>query len=197
MEQETGIKALNLSEKFPLITTFTIISIAMLLAGIPKFFPYGYYTLLRLVVCGTSCCIAYAAFSAEKKSIGVPSILVAVLFNPMIPIHLDKDMWVVLDIIVAIFFVITIFGLNCWYDRGKYSKTCSPPETALPGIKCPDCGRSDCIIRLDAPTNESTKKYTDAWEALAQLGMFMGVCRHCGVALKICLEAGRAAHLFK
>jgi len=84
----------------------------MLFAGIPKFFPYGYYTLLRLIVCGTSGYIAYFAFEEEKRFIGVLSILVAILFNPIIPIHLAKDAWIIIDFITAIFFAITIFALR-------------------------------------------------------------------------------------
>jgi len=97
---------------FPPTTIPVLISILMLFAGIPKFFPYGYYTLLRFVVCGTGGYIAYFAFEEEKRFIGFLSILVALLFNPIIPIHLAKDVWVVIDFITTIFFAITIFTLR-------------------------------------------------------------------------------------
>lgn len=84
----------------------------MLLAGIPKYFPYGYYNLLRLVVCGTGIYIAYYLFAEEKKFIGFLSALVVLLFNPIFPVHLDKDAWVLIDFIVAIFFGISIFALR-------------------------------------------------------------------------------------
>lgn len=100
------------TKEFPPTTIPTIISIIMLFAGIPKFFPYGYYTLLRFVVCGTGAYIAFYSFEEESKIIGSISILVALLFNPIILVHLDKDTWVVIDFIVAIFFSITIFVLR-------------------------------------------------------------------------------------
>lgn len=103
---------MSAKKEFPPTTIPTIISILILFAGIPKFFPYGYYTLLRLAVCGTGGYIAYFAFEEEKKVTGCLSILVALLFNPIIPVHLDKDVWVVIDFVTAVFFAITIFVLR-------------------------------------------------------------------------------------
>ena len=100
------------NKKFPPTSIPTAISIVMLFAGIPKFFPYGYYTLLRLVVCGTGAYIAYFSFEEERKLIGYLSVVIAFLFNPIFPVHLDKEAWVIIDFIVAIFFGITIFALR-------------------------------------------------------------------------------------
>ena len=110
--KERQIIKKSTKKQFPPTTIPTLISILMLFAGIPKFFPYGYYTLLRFVVCGTGGYIAYFAFEEEKRFIGFLSILVALLFNPIIPIHLAKDAWVVIDFITTIFFTITIFTLR-------------------------------------------------------------------------------------
>ena len=65
--------------------------------------PYGYYTLLRLVVTGVS---LYAAFGLlEKGSVNFWVMLaIAVLFNPLIPVHLSKEIWIPIDIIVGIYF---------------------------------------------------------------------------------------------
>ena len=104
-------------KSYPPTTIPTTISIVMLFAGIPKFFPYGYHNLLRLVVCGTGVYIAHFSFESKKKFIGFLSVLVALLFNPLFPIHLDKDAWVLIDLIAAIFFAISIFALKI--DRDK------------------------------------------------------------------------------
>ncbi|MDA1284761.1 MAG: hypothetical protein O3C61_07530 [Proteobacteria bacterium] len=68
--------------------------------------PYGYYTLLRLVVTGVS---LYAAFGLlEKGSVNFWVMLaIAVLFNPLIPVHLSKEIWIPIDIIVGIYFAAT------------------------------------------------------------------------------------------
>ena len=88
-----------------------LIVIAMLLLGILDF-PYAYYTLLRIVVTVVS---AFAAFNAFDKG-HQPWIIifgaVAILFNPIIPIYLDKDTWVVIDLIVAGLFGVSAFVLE-------------------------------------------------------------------------------------
>lgn len=84
-----------------------LIPAALLLLGVADM-PIGYYTLLRIVVCLASCLLAYANYSKEEK-INLSAILfgiVAILFNPFIPIYLqDKDVWTVIDILAAIFFI--------------------------------------------------------------------------------------------
>jgi hypothetical protein len=107
------------SEKkaFSPTTIPTLISIVMLFSGIPEFVPYGYYTLLRLVVCGTSIYIVYFSFEKEKKVIGSISILFAFIFNPIIPIHFGKEVWVLIDIIAALFYGVTIFILRFELDK--------------------------------------------------------------------------------
>lgn len=75
--------------------------------------PIGYYTLLRIVV--TIGAIATIIYEFENGinfwviSFGV----IAIIFNPLIPIYLnDKSAWVLIDIISAIFFLIKSFSLN-------------------------------------------------------------------------------------
>jgi len=70
--------------------------------------PYGYYTFLRITVFIVSiiCVIEYF----EKRNIFVILFaIVAILFNPLIPVYLDKETWVPIDIITAVIFVISIF----------------------------------------------------------------------------------------
>lgn len=69
--------------------------------------PYGYYTLLRLVACGV---FAFAAFVAhERKDQVLPWLygLVALLFNPIIKIHLPKEAWVFVDISAGALLLVT------------------------------------------------------------------------------------------
>lgn len=77
---------------------------AMLLIALAPL-PYGYYTLLRLVVCGSSAYIAWT--TAKLKPTGWTAVfaLVAVLFNPIIPVYLDREIWAFIDIGVAIIYL--------------------------------------------------------------------------------------------
>lgn len=77
-----------------------LIVAAMLAAGALPL-PYGYYTLLRIVAC---IAFAIAAFAhAGNNSPIWPWILglLAVVFNPLIPIHLPKEAWIGIDLVAA------------------------------------------------------------------------------------------------
>lgn len=89
-----------------------VVSIIMLLLAIPPIWPYGYYTLLRLVVCGTAIYVAWNARKLNKEGWIWSMGFVALLFNPIIPIHLDKLTWSAVDLGIAILFIISIFKLK-------------------------------------------------------------------------------------
>jgi len=80
------------------------ISAAILLIGAAPL-PYGYYTLLRLVAC---CVFAFASFvSFERNYKVLPWVfgLLALVFNPIIPVHLPKEVWVIVDVVSGFFLV--------------------------------------------------------------------------------------------
>lgn len=74
----------------------------VLLLAVPSIWPYVYYQLLRWVVCGVAIYNAYGASHAQKKNWVLIMIGVAILFNPIAPFFLDKEVWVILDIVGAI-----------------------------------------------------------------------------------------------
>jgi len=89
----------------------TGISVFMLFLAIPKL-PYGYYTLLRWVVTISALFSAWVANNSEDKFWVFLLGGVAILFNPIIPVHLTKDIWVIIDFIVAILFLVSIFKIK-------------------------------------------------------------------------------------
>jgi hypothetical protein len=82
----------------------SLLAMAMLLVAILNL-PYGYYTLLRLVICGISASFVYFAWYA-KRFLSILAGITALLFNPLIPIYLEKETWILIDIIVTVFFLI-------------------------------------------------------------------------------------------
>ncbi len=91
----------------------SVIAVAMLLLAIPSgVWPYGYYILLRWVVTGTALFVLWTAYELKKTSWLWVIGMVALLFNPIAPIHLDKETWVVLDLIVAGLFLASIFKIK-------------------------------------------------------------------------------------
>lgn len=65
--------------------------------------PYGYYTFLRIAISLAGC---IAAFDLIKKSNPLWLVFagIVILFNPIIPIHLSREIWFFIDLIVAILF---------------------------------------------------------------------------------------------
>lgn len=67
--------------------------------------PYGYYTFLRIVVCGVAVYVAYCGHKWGKPWATWMFGLMAVLFNPLIPVHLTKATWLPIDVVAAGAFV--------------------------------------------------------------------------------------------
>lgn len=89
----------------------SVIAAAMLFISLGHL-PYGYYTLLRLVVCGSATFVAFVGYSGSKIWAAWLFGFVAVLFNPFVKIHFHKDAWQVLDFICAILFIVSLFAVR-------------------------------------------------------------------------------------
>lgn len=92
-------------EKLKIAKQPLIVSIIMLFLAIPPMWPYGYYMLLRLVVCGVSIYVLAKAKEIKNDNLMWGMGFIAVLFNPLIPVALGKGLWAVIDIVVAIIFL--------------------------------------------------------------------------------------------
>lgn len=87
----------------------------LLLALLPM--PYGYYTLVRICIFLYSGFLAYKAWQEQIQLWVWIFGFIAVLFNPIIPIYLNRELWAVIDIVVAIVFFISISQLKI--DEGQ------------------------------------------------------------------------------
>ncbi|MBU2545372.1 hypothetical protein KKC65_02895, partial [Patescibacteria group bacterium] len=83
-----------------------IIASAILFLALLEF-PYGYYTLLRIVVTIISIYYAYWIYETikEQKFWFWGLVVITILFNPIFPIHLTKSIWSVMDIVAGLFFI--------------------------------------------------------------------------------------------
>lgn len=69
--------------------------------------PIGYYTLLRIVVTIGSVAVLVTEYEEGLHFWVIAFGLIAILFNPLIPIYLnDKSAWMPIDIIAGILFII-------------------------------------------------------------------------------------------
>ena len=91
------------NDNMALVRKLLIIAAAFLMiATLPL--PIEFYTLLRVVVCGAAAYSAYCFFDKKIPQSGLILALIAIVWNPLIPIYLyDKILWVLLDIFAAIY----------------------------------------------------------------------------------------------
>ena len=86
-----------------------IVSALILLGALIDGWQYGYFQILRWVVAGSAVYTVYLAYNAEKNLWIWLMGAIAVLFNPIFPIHLARETWLVIDVIVAVVFAVSIF----------------------------------------------------------------------------------------
>ncbi|OGX11804.1 MAG: hypothetical protein A2351_07190 [Omnitrophica bacterium RIFOXYB12_FULL_50_7] len=83
-----------------------LVAALMLCFAVIPALPYIYFILLRWVVCAAA---AYAAFKLkDRPSLSghfIPLWIVAVLFNPLIPVYLTGLIWLMIDLACAVYFL--------------------------------------------------------------------------------------------
>ena len=82
------------------------IAVTMLFIGAAPL-PYGYYMLLRLVATGVFAWAAFVSFERKNQFLPWAFGLLALLFNPIVKIHLPKELWVFIDIGAGVFLLLT------------------------------------------------------------------------------------------
>lgn len=76
-------------------------AVMLLLALAP--WPYGYFVFLRLVVCAASVWIAFAVLGRNTNSkIGWAFVAIAILYNPIIRVPLEREIWMVVNVVTAV-----------------------------------------------------------------------------------------------
>ena len=102
---------MKLRDQYSLYKVAAIIAAIMLLLALASW-PYGYYQFMRIVVCGTAGYGAYLALQADQHPWLWILGAVAILFNPIVPIHLDRSVWRILDTVSAVVLVMSVRTLS-------------------------------------------------------------------------------------
>ena len=84
------------------------LSCALLIIAITPM-PYGYYQFLRIVITIVAGISAYNSFLAKQKTWFYIFIPILILYNPILPIHLDKEIWLPLNLLTFMIFLVYIF----------------------------------------------------------------------------------------
>lgn len=79
---------------------YVFVMLLLLIAIFPM--PYGYYSILKICV---SLCGGFTAYlNFQEDNIKVTTwlcVFLAIVFNPIIPIHLTREIWIVLNVAAA------------------------------------------------------------------------------------------------
>jgi len=87
-------------------------SAAFLFAAAFGAWPYGFYQLLRWVVSITSAYTAYQLWLRGNHVWASVFIFSGILFNPIAPIHFNKNMWQFIDLFAGLFLAVGYFKIR-------------------------------------------------------------------------------------
>jgi len=85
---------------------------ALMLLGALLEWPYGYYIFLRWITCAIALFVAFTAYDWHKLWAMWLFGFIALLFNPLIPVHLSRQLWQPIDLICSFLFVLGVFILR-------------------------------------------------------------------------------------
>jgi FtsH-binding integral membrane protein len=71
--------------------------------------PYGYFQLVRFLGMLGFLILAYISYKNEFPILVIVYIALAVLLQPIIKIHLGRSIWNIVDVILAVFLISSIF----------------------------------------------------------------------------------------
>ena len=68
--------------------------------------PSGYYDLLRWFIFGVALFAAYSNFESGQTSWSIAFVVIALIFNPFLPLYLyNKFLWLIIDIGAGLTFI--------------------------------------------------------------------------------------------
>ena len=88
------------------------IAAVMLLWALNPDNPYGYYILLRVICCAVFGYLAIQAASQEKQGWVWILVVTAVVYNPIIRIHLTREIWSAVNVVTIIVAGASVFALR-------------------------------------------------------------------------------------
>ncbi len=98
-------------QNLPIIVMIIITSTVIAIGAFERM-PYGYYTLLRLFTCLSASVLAMMITEDRWLSLKYMLIGVAILYNPIIPIHLGRKIWFPLNLATIVILAFTIYPIT-------------------------------------------------------------------------------------
>jgi hypothetical protein len=90
------------------MTYFLKITLAILLFGCLMDFPYFYFQFVRFASTAGFAYLAYEAYEQKNQRDLIIFIVLALLFQPFEKIALGRELWNVVDVVVAVYLISTM-----------------------------------------------------------------------------------------
>ncbi len=73
----------------------------------------GFVTLIKLIICASSSFIIFFAFRSAKciNETLVTFSFILILYNPIIPIHLDREFWTIINFLISGVYIYGYFNV--------------------------------------------------------------------------------------
>lgn len=94
------------------IKGLSIVAGVLLILAILTFWPYGYYIFLRWAVCGIAVYVAYQIYKNKLFGWLLTFAAIAIIFNPIFPVAMNKSSWVAVDLVCAIVFFFSAYQIK-------------------------------------------------------------------------------------
>ena len=71
--------------------------------------PYGYYQLIRFLALVGFAILAYKSYQRQENTITIVYVGLAILFQPLLKISLGRELWNIVDVVVGLGLIVSIF----------------------------------------------------------------------------------------
>lgn len=88
-----------------------MVAIGLLIGALGRH-PYAYYIALRWAVCSVAAFSAVRAAGVGKPAWAWALATVAIAFNPIMPVHLTREIWAYVDVGVAAVLFVSILAID-------------------------------------------------------------------------------------
>jgi hypothetical protein len=95
------------------------IVLAILLFSCLADMPYGYYQLVRFIALAGFSVLAYRSYQRKNETGMFVYIGLAVLFQPLFKISLGRSIWNIVDVMVGVWLIISLFKPNIQLNRDE------------------------------------------------------------------------------
>lgn len=97
----------------------------MLLCALNPQNPYSYYLLLRWVCCGVFSYLAFKALDRKEREWLWLLGITAAVYNPILPVHLTRGIWSVVNIATIGIAVLSVFGIGLKREKNYTAQSSS------------------------------------------------------------------------